>query len=528
MEDSGDNGRAAAAARTVGRAALIIFIGTVVSRLLGYGRFKSIAYYFGQDWETDALFGAFVVPDLVYLLLSGGALTASFIPVFTEYLVAKKEKEAWHVANSVGNLMTLSIAVCVALGILFAPAVVSIFFFGFSDQPETLKLTVALTRIVFPMVIFTALAALCNGILHSVNHFGSPAVAWSLHNVLIISFAIIFHKTLGVSSICFGALAGAATMVLVQAPYVRRSGFRYRPVIDLRHPGVRRVMRNFLPAMLGLAMTQINLLTLLPVFGSLHAEGSVAALTYAVRLLMLPLGLFGTALSMAIFPTLSRQAGGDEKEQFRRTLTMGISMTIVFSLPSTAYLIYMGLPVTKFLFLGNQLTSADCEATAYAVAFIAIGLAGHTAVQVIARGFYALQDTATPFKTGFFSVLLVSVPGCLLLGETRLGHGGVALAVSLSALVNAAALFYLLKSRIPELEVGGMARTFFKSLVATGGLLAVCWVLKAPLEGFRPGLQVLASAAAGGGAFALLAHLLRIEGLEEIAGAFRRRFSGAG
>lgn len=525
MSGNGANG-ALIAKRTVGAAALVIMAGMIISRILGYGRFKVIAYYFGRNWMTDSFVDAFAVPDLIYTLLSGGALTASFIPVFTEYLVAKKEKEAWHIANSVGNLMLLAVAACVVVGMVFTPTLVSLLVPGLKKDPRSLAMTVDMCRIIFPMVLMTSTAALFNGILHSTNHFGAPAVAWCLHNIGIILFAVFLHERLGIFSLCWGVLAGATSMVLVQAPFVRAKGFRFRPVLDLKHPGVSRILRNFAPAVLGLSMTTINLFILPITFGSMLPEGSVTALQFGVRLLLLPLGLFGSALSMAIFPTLSRQAGEGRKGEFRETLVRGISTTFVFSVPSTVFLIVMATPVTRFLFQGNEFTEADCVATALGVAYFSIGLVGHTAVQVAARGFYAEKDTMTPFSTGFLSVALVSVPGCWLLSRTGLGHGGVALGISLSALANMFALFVMLRRRMPEVALGRVGVSFAKTAAASAGLLAVCWYLREPLAGYHPGIQVMATGALGGGVFLALAYAMKVEGFVELAGGMKKRFLG--
>ncbi|MEW6201630.1 MAG: murein biosynthesis integral membrane protein MurJ, partial [bacterium] len=378
-----------------------------------------------------------------------------------------------------------------------------------------------MTRIIFPMVLLTSLSALCNGVLHSYNHFYAPAAAWNLHNIGIITLGILLYKKFDIFSLCFGVLAGALSMVLVQIPVIYWKGFLYSRVIDLKHPGVKKILRLFLPAMLGLSITQINLMLVPVFFGSYFGEGVVTALHYAIRLLLLPLGMFGNALSMAIFPALSRHAGADKRTEFRATFVRGINATFVFSLPSTVLFVILGLPITRLLFEGNKFTAADCEATAFALIFFSVGLVGHTALQVIARGFYALQDTTAPFKTGLFSVLLVSLPGCILLTHTSLRYGGIALAISLSAIVNAVLLYILIARRIPELRTDQILSCFQRVASASLGMAIVCYYLKEYLAVYPIVIQVLVNMTISGGVFIVLATIFKVEEVQTLLRSIR-------
>jgi len=545
-------------AGTVKKAAAIVMGGMIVSRILGYVRYKAIFYFFGRGFETDAFFGAFAVPDLLYILASGGAMTAAFIPAFSELLEKDKKEDAWRLASGIANIAFLLIGVMVGLGIVFAPELLRVIVPGFAEHPETFDLAVVIMRIIFPMVVLTSLSALCNGVLHSHNHFVAPTVAWSMHNIGIITAVLLFHDVLGIRGVAYGVVAGAGAMVAVQLPVMAKKGMKYYFSFGLGNPAVKRVLKLFLPAMLGLAISQINLMIMPITFGSLMGEGAVSALQGAVRLLLLPLGIFGNAISMAIFPTLSRHAGAGRMGEFRSTLVRGVSSTFVFSLPSMVIFFFLGFPMTRFLFGGGEFTVADCSATALALFYYAIGLPGHTAIQVVSRGYYSMKDTRTPLLTGLASVLIITVPFCFGLAEPGLpaataggllllkaacwispfyhmgaamqdlGYAGVALSVSMATIFNCLVLLVLLKRRVPDLEMRRIWLSLFRVGAAAGAMAVACWVAVALTAGLDPFVVLAAGGAAGFGVFLAAGRLMKIEEMDEVAGMLKARFRKSG
>lgn len=528
--------------------------GMIVSRILGYARYKVIFYYFGRGYETDAFFGAFAVPDLLYILASGGAMTAAFIPLYSEFLEKKQTENAYRLVSGIINFTFIVVGLFVGLGIVFAPVLVSIVVPGFNADPKTFTLCVAIVRIIFPMVILTSMSAICNGVLQSHDHFLTPAVAWSLHNIGIISAAIIFHKTLGISGLAYGVLAGAFSMVALQLPVILKKGVRYLPKSGPADPGVRKVLTLFLPAMFGLSISQMNLFILPMMFGSFMGEGAVSALQGAVRLLLLPLGIFGNAISMAIFPTLSRQVGGDRMNDFRDTLARGVNMTLVFSIPSMVIFFMLGVSITRVLFGGGQFTVADCNATAVALFYYAIGLPGHTAVQVVSRGYYSMKDTRTPFVVGLLSVIVITIPYCLGVSLPELsdatihklaifkaicaispfyhlgvatdsiGYAGVALAVSMATLFNVAALVAMFRLKIPGMPLRSMTMSFLKVSAASLIMAAACKGALLALAKVDPAAQLLAGIVVSCVVFIVVGRLLKIEELQEVLDMFIGRF----
>lgn len=529
--------------------------GMIISRLLGYVRYKTIFYYFGRGYETDAFFGAFAVTDLLYILASGGAMTVAFIPVYSELIQKGREKDAHGLASAIANITMVVVGVCVALGMIFTPQLASVLVPGFTGDPKTFELCVDIIRIIFPMVVLTSLSALSNGILHSHDHFAAPAAAWSLHNLGIIAAAVLLHDIYGIRGLAYGVLAGAVSMLVVQAPVIFSKGVRYSPTFGRGNPAVRKMLILFLPAMLGFSISQVNLLILPNTFGSLMGEGAVSALSGGIRLLLLPLGIFGNAISMAIFPTLSRQAGGGKMDEFRSTLTRGVSTTFAFALPSMVGFLVLGEPITRVLFGGGEFTVADCHATAFALAYYAIGLPGHTALTIVSRGFYSMQDTRTPFWIGIFSVLFISIPFSIGVAEGSmaaetvealkplllacrvspffyagvslewLSYGGVALAVSLGTLFNFVALTALLRRRVPDLSIVPVVVSFLRVSAAAAPMAAACWFIDAALSGYDPAVRLLAAAGAGIVVFLGAGRLFRIEEIDEVVNMLRKRFS---
>ncbi len=503
---------------------------TLLSRLLGWVKLTSLSSLFGRSIETDAFFGAFAVPDLIYLLVSGGAMTAAFIPIFTEFITTGKEKEGWRFASTVWNMIAVFLIVVIIIGEVFSNKAV-LLLPGFRHNPEALGYAAVFVRILFPMLLFTALAAMCNGVLHSFNHFTAPSVSWIIYNVCFIAAAYIFKSTLGLRGVCIGVLAGAAMMVIVQLPVMMKKGLRYSLSFDYKNPEVIRYWKMFLPVMLGMSLTQINLMIMPTVFGSVVGKGAITALNNANRMMFIPLGVFGSAISMAVFPTMARQAGTGDFEMMGKSLTRGVRATMIFSLPCTALLITCGLAAIRIVFGYGRYKYVDCSETAFALTFFAIGLMGHSANQVINRGFYARKDSITPVVAGIIG-LFVTIPLATVLIKTPLRHGGVALAISIATLLNMLILIMLAKRKL-SVNVAEMTTMFFKTAVASIALGFTSWWVGSL---FRIGpdrfsLQLVfaslaAMTAAGGVVFVALVKIMKVEEFDEIVGMVIRRFKG--
>ena len=388
----------------VARAAGIVMFFILLSRILGFVRERAIAEVFGRTGVTDVFFAAFAIPDLMYQLLVGGALSSAFIPVFTHYLARGEEKEAWYTASIFLNIIVLALASFMILGVIFTPSLAPLVGIGFDGEQR--ELLILLMRVTFPAVFFTALSGLAMGILHSYQKFTLPALGPIVYNLGQILGAYVLGPIMGIMGMAVGTIAGSLGSLSLQLPQVaaRAKGF-YRPVIDLRHPGIRRMGTLMLPAIIGLSISQVNLIVGQNL-ASLLETGSIVALRLANRLINFPLGVFAMGISTAIFPTLSGLVAQDEMLEFRRTFSFGLRVVFFVTIPSAMGMAFLSVPIVRLLFESGEFTAADTAATAYALLFYAPGLIAQAGTQIITRIYYSLQDTVTPVKIGLVTVVI--------------------------------------------------------------------------------------------------------------------------
>ena len=463
-------------AQTVAKGAGIIMAGTLLSRLLGYVRDKAIAYNFIPSHDTDAYWSAFAVPDLLYYLLAGGALSAAFIPVFTSYLAKKQDSEAQRIASTVANLLMILSSIGIVIWIWLAPYLVRIVAPGYGLSDPRYLLCVRYSRIVCPMVFFTTLSALATGILNSYRHFTAPALAWSIYNVGIICGAFFLGPSWGIMGLCIGVVLGAAGMVLIQVPVMIRGGFRYLPILDLKHPGVKQVGKMFLPLMISLGLSQIMLLLMPQIMGSFFPERSVTILRYANRLIILPLGLFAVSIATAAFPTMSLQALNGASPEFKQTLSASFRAILVLSIPACVGLMVLHEPIVRLLWHGGGYDEAATKATGFALFFFAIGLIGHSSLQILNRAFYSLQNVLIP-ATASIGCLGLNILLVAWLYRTPVSYGSVAVASSAAILINMVLILVFLRWRIGRIGGREIATCFGKVLLASLIMGRVCYLI---------------------------------------------------
>jgi len=511
--------------RNIAKAAGILMIAILLSRVLGFVRETVMGMQFGSNWITDAYIAAFTIPDLVYYLLIGGALSAAFIPVFTEYVVKGEIEEAWKIVSILINIILLILGVIIILGIIFAPALVPLVALNF--QGKTLDLTVLLTRLMFPAVMFHALNGLAMGILNSFDHFTAPAFGSVVYNIVIILAAFLLGPKLGIAGMSLGVVLGAAASFIMQYSVLRQKGIKYSWGIDLQHPGVRKIGALMLPAMIGLSIIQVNLV-INQNFASFLSAGSITALRFANRLMQLPYGVFASAIAMAIFPTLTKQAAQNSFVQLRQTLSLGLRLTNFLSIPAALGLMALSIPVVRLLFQQGKFGPEATIATAVALFYYSIGIFAQCGIAVITRGYYALQDTITPLKIGILTVLLNIILNFLLLKP--LGHGGLALAFSLSGIVNLLILLFLLRKKMGQIDGKNIIISFFKTTFASLAMGATAYqvaILTTKLVNIETKLgqliQVGLAMGIGAGVFLFLAYLLKMEEIKMVLNMLKKK-----
>lgn len=491
----------------------IIMFGYSFSRILGYLRVKALAYVFGSNYQTDAYFAVHNIIDILYFLLAGGALSAAFIPVFTEYLAKKKdEKEAWYIANSVANILIFASLLGILIWEIFTPYFVKIVAPGFDEK--TNLLCTYLTRITLPMVIFTVLSALLAGILNSYQHFTAPSIAFIFYNIPIIIFTFLLGPKIGIVSVPYGVLLGAFLLVAIQLPVAVKKGLKYSFVIDFKSSGVRKIIKLFIPAMLGLSISQVNLVLIPQFFASYFSRGVITYLNYANRIIMLPFGIFAVAISTAVFPALSREIQGNNLQDFKNTLSRGISSTFFFSIPSAVGLIFLSQEIIKLLYLGGEFGLKDVEKTGSILVFFSLGLFALSSIQVITRGFYAQQNTSTPVKVGFIS-LFINLFLCYLLGRSYLKENGLPLATSLTSLFNMSVLLFILRDKINfKILLTSFLKSLFTSLIMGISIIGIMQILNNFITSHLLsllGLKILILVFLGGVIYFIISVALKVE-----------------
>ncbi|MDI9459989.1 murein biosynthesis integral membrane protein MurJ [Candidatus Darwinibacter acetoxidans] len=515
----------------VTRAATVVMAAILVSRILGFLRERAVAEVFGRTATTDAFFAAFALPDLMYQLLVGGALSSAFIPVFTEYLAKDEEKEAWYVASVFLNATFLILLGIMVLGVIFTPVLAPLVGVGFAGEHK--ELLVLLMRVTFPAVFFTALAGLCMGVLHSYKTFFRPALGPIIYNLCQILGAYILGPLMGIMAMAVGTVVGAVGNFSVQIPEVWRRGAKYyRPVLDLKHPGIRRMVELMLPAILGLSIAQINVIISQNLASTLE-EGSIVALRLANRLINFPLGIFAMGISTAVFPTLAGLAAKNERQEFMRTLSFGLRIVAFITIPSAVGMAFLRVPIVRLLFESGEFTAADTMATAFALLFYVPGLFAQAALQVTTRGFYSLQDTKTPVKIGFWTVVVNLLLSIAFLKWTDLGAGGLALAFSLSSIVNVVLAFIILGRRLPGLLSGELLTTVVKSSAASVVMGLAAWASASMLARYLPmarklaqTVQTLGSIGVGVLVYMVLTVILRMEEIKFVWDLIKRKAAG--
>ena len=445
-------------------------VATMASRLLGLVREKALAHYFGDKWWTDAFVSAFNIPDVIYYLLAGGALGAALIPIMREY-VARDDIEGGHrVTNSLLNIVLLAMFAAGVLAYIFAPLLWKLGYDPVTDPRYAL--TVNLTRLLLPQMAIMAVSAIFTALLQCHDHFFWPAVGWVIYNVGAIMGTIWIGPMMGgpmehqIYGVVIGVLIGALLLIVIQFPKLYAVGYRWRPVIELANPDVRRLGQAWLPVMLTLAFSYISLQWLPQVLGTKFSEGMVLNIRLAQRFPLLPFGLFAVAIATAAFPTMSTLASSGRLDELRHTFSKSFASIMYFILPSSAALIVLAFPLTRMFWKSGQYSEAGVVANAQMLAFFSLGIVALSALQLINRGFFALRQVKTPLKVGGV-VFAFNLALCVALMHTSLSYRGISLGISISFCLNALILFPLLRKEMGGFCGKAMLSSFLRVLVAT-------------------------------------------------------------
>lgn len=447
---------------------------TFVSRIFGLIRDMVIAYVFGAEAFADAFFVAFRIPNLFRRLFAEGALTISFVPVFTDYL-KRDPHEAKRVVGIAFSLLAVVLLVVVGLGILAAPWVVRMIAYGFTSDPEKFALTVKLTRLMFPYLWLVSLAALAMGVLNSLKHFAIPAAAPIVLNCGIIVGALGLTQFFDppIVGLAVGVLLGGLLQLGIHFPTLAKFNMSPRPSVGWGHPAVRRIIPMMAQAAYGAAVYQVNVI-IITFLASFLVEGSVSWLWYADRVMEFPLGIFGISMATVLLPTLSDHASLKNHGAMSDTLSYGLKMTFFLTVPAMAGLMVLAEPVVRILFEHGTFSAASTDATAKALMAFALGLPFIAGVRVLTNAFFAVKDSKTPVRIANLSVLVNVVCAGLLLFP--LGHNGLALAISIAAVFNFAFQALAYQKKIAPLPWSAILKAVVQIAAASLGMAVVVGV----------------------------------------------------
>jgi putative peptidoglycan lipid II flippase len=518
------------------RSAGVFGLATFASRILGLVRDQVLSYYFGAESTADAFRVAGRIPNLVRDLFAEGAMSAAFVPTFTRQLTLHGRERAWTLASSVINSLILITGALVLAGIVFAEPLVRNFAPEFSRVPGQVELTVHLTRIMLPFLTLVAVAAVLMGMLNSLGHFFIPALSPAMFNIAVVAVAVVcipLAPSLGldpITVVAIGTLVGGIGQLLIQWPPLSKEGFRYRPIIDLRDEGLRRVLILMGPGTIGLATTQINVFVN-TMLATSAGTGAVTYLDLAFRLMYLPIGLFGVSIAAASTPAVSRLVAQGDFGRIRSTLAGAISLMMLLNVPATLGLMVLAQPIVAVIFERGRFTAADTMATAAALQFYALGLVGYSVVRIVSPTFYALHKSRVPVMVSMGSVVVnVGLNWWLV---SRLGFRGLALGTSITALLNASVQLWLMRRELNGIDGPRIASSLARVLIASAIMAAAAWGTNELLTQRLPGqalvLQVIRLTLSIGAALltlALAAQVLRIrefgEARDLVLGRFRR------
>jgi putative peptidoglycan lipid II flippase len=498
--------------RQIARAAGIVMVTFVASRLLGLARDIVISAHFGTSDALDAYYAASRLNDIIFSLIAGGALASAFIPTFAGYLAHNDDKGAWQLASSIINLMLIALSAVSILAAIFAsPIVGGLLGLGFDAQKQ--EVTASLLRVLLIAPTIFGLSGVVMGILNAKQNFWLPGLAPSMYNLGIIGGVIFLSPTLGVYGLAIGAIAGAALHLIVQVPGLIKVGAHFSPRLGLRDPGVRQVFRLMAPRVLGLATVQLNFLVE-TILATTLGTGAVSALSYAWRVMLLPQGVVAQSVAIAAFPTFSDQYARGKLDELRSALSATLRVILFIAIPAAIGLLILRVPLIQLLFERGQFQDTSTELVATALGFYALGLIGHSGVEILTRAFYGMHDTRTPVLLGIVSLVLNLILSLSLIGSMQIA--GLALANTVAALTEMTLLAITLRERLGGLEdrriVITTLKTIAAALVMSIGVLAFLGATK-DLGSIVRGLSAMLI---GASLFAGAAWLLRVEELRRM------------
>jgi len=523
--------------KTITGAALLLGAASLASRFLGVIRDRVLAGQFGAGDTLDIYYAAFRIPDLIFNLLILGALSAGFIPVFTAVFYASQKNadsnadkrgnsELWMIANGVINIMGVALILICGLFIILSAKIVPLITPGFS--PGKMAETIRMTQIMMLSPIFLGLSNILGGILQSFKRFLVYSLAPIVYNLGIIIGALFFAKWIGIYGLAIGVILGAFLHMLIQLPAVYQMGWRYKWILDFANEKIKKIGKLMIPRTLGLAVSQINLLVI-TIIASTLSSGSLAVFNLANNLQYFPIGIIGISYAVAAFPLFSEFAAKGKNEEMTKSFSHAVRQILFFIVPASVLLLVLRAQIVRVILGSGKFNWEDTILTSDTLAFFVFSLFAQALIPLLARFFYALQDTRTPFLIGLFTAG-VNVVAALFLSKS-LGVVGLALAFSLANLLNFGLLWIFLRIKFGPLDEINILNSTLKISVASFVMALTCQAMKFVIEPFvnmQTFLGVFSQGLGAGliglGVFAVVGIALRSKEMLSFKDAIKHRF----
>lgn len=504
---------------SVSTAAAIVMSSIVLSRLTGFFRETMLSWKVGLSWVQDAYVAAFTVPDMMYILLVGGTISAALVPFLSGKLETGEEAEGWKAASTFINTVVIVMVLLCAAGIIFAPQIIPLIAPGFASQsPHTRELSVRLSRILFPSVSFIMLAGICNGVLNSYRRFAAAAYGPSIYNAGCAISIFLFADTdpLSMERVAWGVAASAALYFIVQLSFALPGLKLYKPVIDFFDSGTRNLFRHALPSLLSSSVTQVNIIISTAFVSLSAAEGGLAAFRNANTLWQLPYGIFAMGIGTAVLPTLSGKFASGEEKQYKALLMKSLTSVLFVAVPSAVGFIVLREQFVRAVFKwGGKFTESNVPAVASILAVFSVSMISQSIVAILNRAFYAGQDTRTPLMVGIASVIMNLTFGTVFYLYTDLGASGMALSYSVISFVNSALLLFLMNRKMNGIHLDKFLNFAVRAIPSALAAGAVFLLLEhIPLQTDTKALQLVKLAAelvAGSVIYVVFMFLLKAE-----------------
>jgi len=515
--------------RQIARAAGLVMVAFVFSQVTGLVYQMLAADAFGTDQSMDAFNAANRVAETLFRLIAGGALGSAFIPMFTELLVKDDRERAWKLASAVGNLVLIVLSVVGVLAAIFAPQIVRNFLAPGFDDPALELLTVQLMRIMLPSAAIFGISGLVMGVLNSHQVFLTPALTPAMYRLGMIFGTIVLAPKMGIFGLAWGVLIGASAHLVLQVPALVRQGVTYTPLLGLKLPEVREVIRLMLPRFLGVAVVELNFWVNTRL-ASFMPEGSVTGVTYAFVLMLMPQAAIAQSIATAAMPTLAAQFARNQIDEVRNSLTVILRSILLLSIPASLGLIILRIPIIQLLLQRGEFSERSTELVAWALLWYAVGLVGHSVMEVLARTFYALHDTKTPVIVGVFAMSL-NVVFSFWFSDifNRIGwmpHGGLALANSLATALEMVVLLVLMRRRLGGIQGRRLFQGVGSAALGAVGMSLALWAWMSQMGAGAPWVVVTGGILIGGTVYGVVIASLRVPEMQHLIRIGMSRLTG--